>query len=110
MRAVAYVRWDRCPDLFSPAALGDQRVEIAMMRTPDGCARHTTRPDNSSFERWCGRFNYIGAMVRVSVAVLVPPLLVALSVTIATPATVGVPVIRPLATFMARPAGKPIAS
>jgi hypothetical protein len=50
------------------------------------------------------------AMVSVSVAFPVPPLLVALSVTVEVPAAVGVPEIDPVAVFTVRPAGKPAAA
>ena len=48
-------------------------------------------------------------IVRVSVALPVPPLLVALSVTVEVPAVVGVPEINPLVPFTERPAGNPVA-
>jgi hypothetical protein len=47
------------------------------------------------------------AIVKVNVAVPVPPLFVALMVTLEVPATVGVPEIRPVEELMVRPAGKP---
>ena len=50
-----------------------------------------------------------GAMVRVSVAFPVPPLLVALSVTVEVPAVVGVPEINPVAVLTETPAGRPVA-
>ena len=43
----------------------------------------------------------------VSVAFPVPPVLVALTVTVEFPAVVGVPEIRPVVAFMLMPAGKP---
>ncbi len=46
-------------------------------------------------------------MVRVRVAVPVPPALVALMVTLVVPAAVGVPVMAPVAVLTARPAGRP---
>ena len=46
-------------------------------------------------------------MVTVSVAVPVPPLLVALTVTVDVPAAVGVPEISPLVALTVRPAGNP---
>ena len=49
------------------------------------------------------------AMVTVSVALPVPPLLVALSVTVEVPAAVGVPEINPLTVFTVTPAGNPVA-
>ena len=48
-------------------------------------------------------------MVSVKVAFPVPPLLVALSVTVEVPAVVGVPEINPLLLLTARPAGNPVA-
>ena len=48
-------------------------------------------------------------MVSVSVAVPVPPALVALSVTEEVPAAVGVPEIRPVPVFTDSPAGNPVA-
>jgi hypothetical protein len=50
------------------------------------------------------------AMVSVSVAFPVPPLLVALSVTVEVPVVVGVPEINPVAVFTVNPAGKPVAA
>jgi hypothetical protein len=50
------------------------------------------------------------AMVIVSVAVPVPALFVALSVTVEVPAAVGVPEINPVAVFTVKPAGKPAAA
>jgi len=50
-----------------------------------------------------------GLIVRVSVAVPVPPLLVALNVTDEVPAAVGVPEIKPLVVFAVRPGGSPVA-
>ena len=47
--------------------------------------------------------------VKVSVAVPVPPLLVALIVTVETAVPVGIPEIRPEVGFTDRPAGKPVA-
>jgi hypothetical protein len=49
------------------------------------------------------------ATVSVSVAVPVPTAFVALSVTVETPAVVGVPEITPLVVFTVRPAGSPVA-
>jgi hypothetical protein len=46
-------------------------------------------------------------IVNVSGPVPVPPLLVALSVTVQTPAPLGVPEIKPEAVFTVRPAGNP---
>ena len=48
-------------------------------------------------------------IVKVRVAVPVPPLLVAVRVTFETPAVVGVPVIKPVPEFTERPAGSPVA-
>ena len=50
-----------------------------------------------------------GAMVSVRVALPVPPLLVALSVTVEVPAAVGVPEISPAAVSTDTPAGSPAA-
>ena len=50
-----------------------------------------------------------GAMVRVRVALPVPPLLVALKVTVEVPAAVGVPEINPVVVLTETPAGKPVA-
>ena len=51
-----------------------------------------------------------GLIVRVSVTVgPVPPLLVALSVTLEVPVRVGVPEIRPVPVLMVSPAGSPVA-
>jgi hypothetical protein len=48
-------------------------------------------------------------MVRVRVALPVPVLFVALSVTVELPAAVGVPEINPVVLLTVSPAGKPIA-
>ena len=48
-------------------------------------------------------------IVRVSVALPVPPALVALIVTLYVPAVVGVPEINPVAVFTFKPAGNPVA-
>ena len=48
-----------------------------------------------------------GLIVRVSVAVPVPPALVALSVTDEVPAVVGVPEIAPAVVLTVRPEGSP---
>jgi hypothetical protein len=48
-------------------------------------------------------------MVKVSVAVPVPPLLVALNVTVDVAAVVGVPEINPVAVLTDKPAGKGVA-
>jgi hypothetical protein len=48
-------------------------------------------------------------MVSVKVAFAVPPLLVALSVTVDVPAAVGVPEINPFPLLTDNPAGKPVA-
>ena len=50
-----------------------------------------------------------GLMVSASVALPVPPLLVALSVTVDVPAVVGVPEINPDVLFTDNPAGNPVA-
>ncbi len=50
-----------------------------------------------------------GATVIVSVADPVPPAFVAVIVTAALPAAVGVPLICPVAVFTASPAGNPVA-
>jgi len=51
----------------------------------------------------------VGAMVSVSVALPVPPLLLALTVTVDVPAVVGVPEINPDVLFTDNPAGNPVA-
>ena len=48
-------------------------------------------------------------MVKVNVALPVPPELVALMVTLYVPAVVGVPEIRPVVVFTVKPAGNPVA-
>ena len=48
-------------------------------------------------------------IVKVSVALPVPPALVALIVTLYVPAVVGVPEIKPVLVFTLRPAGNPLA-
>ena len=48
-------------------------------------------------------------IVKVRVAFPVPPLLVALIVTLYVPAVVGVPEINPLLVFTVKPAGSPVA-
>jgi hypothetical protein len=48
-------------------------------------------------------------MVNVSVALPVPPALVALMVTLYVPAVVGVPEIDPVAGFTVKPEGSPVA-
>ncbi len=48
-------------------------------------------------------------IVKVRVAFPVPPLLVALIVTLYVPAVVGVPEINPLLVFTVKPAGNPVA-
>ncbi len=50
-----------------------------------------------------------GAIVIVSVADPVPPPFVAVIVTVALPAAVGVPVICPVVGSIAKPAGRPVA-
>jgi hypothetical protein len=49
------------------------------------------------------------SIVRLRVAVPVPPELVALMVTLYVPAVVGVPEINPVLVFTVKPAGKPVA-
>jgi hypothetical protein len=49
------------------------------------------------------------AMVKVSVALPVPWLLVALRLTVEVPADVGVPEIRPVLVFTLNPTGNPVA-
>jgi hypothetical protein len=49
------------------------------------------------------------AMVNVRLALPVPPLLVALSVTVDVPAAVGVPEINPDVLLTNKPAGSPVA-
>ena len=48
-------------------------------------------------------------IVKLSTAVPVPPLLVALRATLNAPVTVGVPEINPVTVFTERPAGSPVA-
>jgi hypothetical protein len=48
--------------------------------------------------------------VSVRVALPVPPLLVAFSVTVEVPAAVGVPEIKPVAVLTDKPAGNPVAA
>ena len=50
-----------------------------------------------------------GLIVKVNVALPVPPELVALMVTVYVPAVVGVPEINPVLVFTVRPAGNPVA-
>jgi hypothetical protein len=50
-----------------------------------------------------------GLMVKVSVALPVPPALVALIVALYVPAVVGVPEISPVVVFTVKPAGSPVA-
>ncbi len=50
-----------------------------------------------------------GAIETVNVALPVPPVLVALKVTEELPAAVGVPLIKPVAVLIERPAGKFVA-
>jgi hypothetical protein len=49
------------------------------------------------------------AMVSVRVALPIPPLLVALSVTVEVPAAVGVPEINPVVVLTDKPLGNPVA-
>jgi len=51
-----------------------------------------------------------GLMVKVKVALPVPPALVALMVTVYVPAVVGVPEINPVLVFTVNPAGSPVAA
>jgi hypothetical protein len=50
-----------------------------------------------------------GLIVKVNVALPVPPALVALMVTLYVPAVVGVPEIKPVFVFTVKPAGNPVA-
>jgi hypothetical protein len=50
-----------------------------------------------------------GLMVKVNVALPVPPALVALIVTVYVPAVVGVPEINPVLVSTVKPAGSPVA-
>ena len=50
-----------------------------------------------------------GLIVKVKVALPVPPELVALIVTLYVPAVVGVPEITPVVVFTVKPAGSPLA-
>jgi hypothetical protein len=50
-----------------------------------------------------------GLMVKVNVALPVPPALVALIVTLYVPAVVGAPEITPVLVFTLKPAGSPLA-
>jgi len=50
-----------------------------------------------------------GLMVKVNVALPVPPALVALMVTLYVPAVVGVPEINPVVVFTVKPDGNPVA-
>jgi hypothetical protein len=50
-----------------------------------------------------------GLIVKVNVALPVPPALVALMVTLYVPAVVGVPEIKPVLVFTVKPAGNPVA-
>ena len=50
-----------------------------------------------------------GLIVKVSVALPVPPALVALMVTVYVPAVVGVPEINPVLVLTLKPAGSPVA-
>ena len=52
---------------------------------------------------------FAGLIVKVNVALPVPPELVALMVTLYVPAVVGVPEIRPVVVFTVKPAGNPVA-
>jgi hypothetical protein len=50
-----------------------------------------------------------GLIVKVNVALPVPPALVALIVTVYVPAVVGVPEIKPVLVSTVKPAGSPVA-
>ena len=50
-----------------------------------------------------------GLIVKVNVALPVPPALVALMVTLYVPAVVGVPEIKPVLVFTVKPDGRPVA-
>jgi len=50
-----------------------------------------------------------GLIVRVSVAVPVPPALLALKLTVELPAVVGVPEINPVTVLIVKPPGSPVA-
>jgi hypothetical protein len=52
---------------------------------------------------------FAGLIVKVNVALRVPPELVALMVTLYVPAVVGVPEIKPVLVFTVKPAGNPVA-
>jgi hypothetical protein len=52
---------------------------------------------------------FAGLIVMTSVALPVPPALVALMVTLYVPAVVGVPEINPVLVFTVKPAGSPVA-
>ena len=52
---------------------------------------------------------FAGLIVKVNVALPVPPELVALIVTLYVPAVVGVPEIKPVPVFTGKPAGNPVA-
>ena len=56
-----------------------------------------------------GATTVAGAIVTVRLALPVPPLLVALSVTVEVPAAVGVPEISPVAVLSDKPPGNPVA-
>jgi hypothetical protein len=51
---------------------------------------------------------FAGLIVKVNVALPVPPALVALIVTVYVPAVVGVPEIKPVVVFTVKPAGNPV--
>ena len=52
---------------------------------------------------------FAGLIVKVNVALPVPPELVALMVTLYVPAVVGVPEIKPVLVFTVKPDGRPVA-
>jgi hypothetical protein len=52
---------------------------------------------------------FAGLIVKVNVALPVPPALVALIVTLYVPAVVGVPEIKPVLVFTVKPDGRPVA-
>src|ERR1041384_6210519 len=67
-------------------------------------------PERARAEKLTIRLAGCAATVIVTVAVVVPPALVACNVTTNVPATVGVPLISPVRGFKVRPAGRPVAT
>ena len=57
-----------------------------------------------------GGWTGASAIKMVNVALPVPPVLVALKVTEALPAAVGVPLIKPVVVLIESPAGRPVAA